>query len=205
MNAIKNNLLKQTPITSYLVVIVLTLIIAWLVFKSCGAKPTEITTSNDLILTEIKAIGKLELTHLSIKDVIEHTIKRNYLPDSRLLMVVVGESAGCIDLTKITQDKIIQQDSLVNITLPMPEICYTSINHQKSKLYNATTFIGLDNDLALSETMYQKAELLMSSDSLQQIIFEKTKENAQLILKPLLQKITHKQVELVFIGQNIKK
>ncbi len=186
---------NRSTVVPYGIIIILTLVIGYLLFKN----PSKIEeNSNNLIITEIKAIGKLELAHLSIKDVVEHTVKRDYLPDSKILMVVVGETAGCIDLTKITAEKIKLSDSVVEITLPLPEICFTAINHKQSKIYSALTFVGLDNDFLLSETIYKKAEASMKSDSLQQIVFIKTKENAAIVLKPLLEKIVQKKVILKF-------
>lgn len=194
---------KRFNIAPYLVVVVLTLIISWLLFKKCS--PTEtITETNDMSITKIQAIGKMELVKLTIKDVLEYSIKRDYLPDSKVLLVVSGEIAGCIDLTKIDPKKIIHTDSLVKITLPKPEICYYKIDHQKSKIYNATTYFMLDNELALTQLVYKKADKYFQSDSLNQIVFKQTEENAQKILKPLLESITQKKVTLNFDKSAIK-
>ncbi len=194
---------KRSNITSYLVVIALTLTISLLLLKNCSPKET-VTETNDIAITKIQAIGKMELVKLNIKDVLEYSIKRDYLPDSKILLVVSGEIAGCIDLTKIDAKKIIHTDSLIKITLPKPEICYYKIDHQKSKIYNATTYFMLDNELALTQLVYKRAENYFKSDSLNQIVFKETELNAQKILKPLLESITKKRVEVSFDKSMIK-
>lgn len=195
--------LKKINFTPYLIVIVLTLIIGWLLFRK--SSPSEETTiTNDMTITKIQAIGKMELVKLTIKDVLEYQIKRDYLPDSKVLLVVAGEMAGCIDLTQIKSTQISNKDSLIEITLPNPEVCYYKIDHQKSKIYNATTYYLLDNELELTQQVYKMAEAYFASDSLTQIVNHETELNAEKILKPLLEGITHKKVILLFDKKTIK-
>ena len=196
-------LLKKLNILPYLVIILLTLIVAWFLFRH--TKPNEvISETNDISVTKIQAIGKMELVKMTIKDVLEYNIKRDYLPDSRILLVVSGEIAGCIDLTKLETKNIILNDSILQITLPNPEICYYKIDHQKSKIYNATTYYMLDDEAKLTQLVYQKAENYFKSDSLNRIVFKETELNAQKVLKPILESITHKKVILNFNKKNIK-
>lgn len=193
---------KKINLAPYLIVVVLTIILSWFLFHSKSEEKT--IETNDIAITEIKAIGKMELVKLNVKDVLEYTIKRDYLPDSKVLLVVSGEIAGCIDLTKVNSSQIVHKDSSVRITLPKPEICYSKIDHQRSKIYNATTYFLLDNELALTQLVYKRAESYFQSDSINQIVFKQTEENAQKILKPLLEKIAGKQVELGFEKNAIK-
>lgn len=195
--------LKRFNLVPYLVVIVLTLVIGWFLFRK--SEPNETTTeSNDISITKIQAIGKMELVKMNIKDVLEYSIKRDYLPDSRVLLVVSGEIAGCIDLTKLNLNAINFNDSVINIVLPNPEICYYKIDHQKSRIYNATTYFMLDNESLLTQLVYKKAENYFKSDSLNKIVFNETEVNAQKVLKPILENITRKKVELTFNKSVIK-
>jgi hypothetical protein len=129
----KISALRHFSITPYLVVIILTLIIGWFLFRPDEAS-TNITETNDMAVTKIQAIGRMELVKLTIKDVLEYNIERDYLPDSKVLLVVSGEMAGCIDLAKIQKDQITVEDSVVHIVLPKPEICYYKIDQQKTRI-----------------------------------------------------------------------
>jgi hypothetical protein len=184
-------------VLSYIIVIICSLFIGWFLFgKKTSSETTEV--SNNIAIDKIQAIGKLELVQLNVKDVIEYTIKRDYLPNSRMLIMINGEMAGCIDLQKIDSSRILQfKDSLI-LTLPAPEVCYTKINHDKSKVYNATTYLWLDNETELVETLYKKADAYFSSDSMQNIIRIETRKNAPQVLIPLLEGISQKKVILKF-------
>lgn len=196
-------LLKKINVMPYVVIIILTLVVGWFLFRS--SSPSETTTeTNDIAITKIQSIGKLETVKLNIKDVLEYNIKRQYLPDSKVLLVVSGEIAGCIDLHKIQTQHIQVSDSVITVELPQPEICYYKIDHQKSKIYNATTYFLLDNETALTQLVYQKAENYFNSDSLKTIVFKETEINAEKALKPLLENLTHKTVRLIFNKKSIK-
>lgn len=184
-------------IISYLLVIAITLFTAWILFaKKPFDEVAEIT--NDAAITKIQAIGKLELVQINIKDVLEYTIKRDYLPDSRMLIMVNGEMAGCVDLQKISDEDITETNDTVFIKLPAPEVCYTKINHSKSKVYNASTFSWLDNETQMVESLYKKADAYFASDSIKTIIVSETKKNAPTILVPLFENISNKKVILLF-------
>ena len=190
-------MLQKINFMPYVIIVLLTLVIGWFLFRK--SEPSEtITETNELAITKIQAIGKMELVKLSIKDVLEYNIKRKYLPDSKVLLVVSGEIVGCIDLTKIKTENIQQNDSAITITLPMPEICYHKIDHQKSKIYNATTYYLLDNEMTITQEVYKKAEHYFTSDSLKTIVFKETEKNVETMLKPLLESLTKKTVILNF-------
>lgn len=195
--------LRSVSITPYLVVILLTLIIGWFLFRP-DKETTKVTETNDMAVTKIQAIGRMELAKLTIKDVLEYTIERDYLPDSKVLLVVSGEMAGCIDLTKIRKDQISVKDSVVHIILPKPEICYYKIDQQKTRIYNATTYFLLDNEALITQLAYKRAENYFKSDSLNQIVYMETEANVQTMLKPLLESMTQKKVELEFDKRAIK-
>ncbi|MDB5272102.1 MAG: hypothetical protein JWO58_469 [Chitinophagaceae bacterium] len=182
-------------IVSYLIVIALSLVAGWFLF---GKKTfqEESTITNDAAITKIQAIGKLELVQLNIKDVLEYKIKRDYLPDSRMLIMVNGEMAGCVDLQKISDSDISETKDTLTLLLPAPEVCYTKINHNKSKVYNASTFSWLDNETEMVESLYKKADAYFASDSIKSIIVAETKKNAPTILVPLLENISNKKVVL---------
>lgn len=182
-------------VLSYIIVIVLTLFIGWFLFGK-KSTPTEVIINHDIAITKIQAIGKLELVKLNVKDVLEYNVKRDYLPDSKMLIMINGEMAGCIDLQRIDSTDIKQFKDSIVINLPQPEVCYTKINHQKSKVYNASTYLWLDNETELVETLYKKADAYFSSDSMKAIITLETKKNAPNVLIPLLENLSQKKVVL---------
>lgn len=153
----------------------------------------------DVMIEKIIAMGKLELVKYAMKDVIEQKEVRAILPDKRVLFVAVGEVTGCIDLTKLQKKDIVQvgQDS-VTIVLPDPEICYVKLDHQKSKVYDVSGTWFQDDTKDMVEGIYKIAEQRLLKNAADMQILSKTKQNALLIFKPMLENISGKKVTITF-------
>src|SRR5690606_36180580 len=134
----------------------------------------------------------------SMKDVIEKKEVRRFLPDERVIFVAVGEVVGCIDLTKVSKNDIRFNNDSLTLYLPQPEICYVKINHKASKVYDISGVCFPSDTKDLVEGIYKIAEqkLLMNAREMQ--LMQKTKENATLIFKPLVENLSNKKVEILF-------
>ena len=154
--------------------------------------------SDDVMIEKITNMGKLELVKYSMKDVIEKKIIRPILPDKRILFVAVGEVVGCIDLTKVNKSDIVSSADSVTITLPKPEICYSKLDHQRSKVYDLSgVWLPADRQ-AMIEDIYKLAEQKIVQNASEMNVLGKTKENATLIFKPMLENISGKKVGILF-------
>ena len=159
---------------------------------------TKTEINEDIMVNKIISMGKLELVKYSMKDVIEKKQVRRLLPDERILFVAVGEVAGCIDLTKVSKDDMkIEKDSLT-LFLPQPEICYTKIDHQKSKVYDVSGAWFPSDAKDMVEDIYKIAEQRLTVSAREMKILEKTKENAETIFKPLVENLSGKKVGIRF-------
>ncbi|MBC7743666.1 MAG: DUF4230 domain-containing protein [Flavobacterium sp.] len=160
---------------------------------------TRTELSDDVMIEKITAMGKLELVKYTMKDVLERKEIRTFLPDKKILFVAAGEVAGCIDLTKVKRSDIIPygSDSLT-IRLPAPEICYFKLDHQRSKVYDVSGVLFPDDSKDMVEGIYKIAEQKILQNARDQDILGKTKENANLIFKPMLENISGKKVGVVF-------
>ena len=178
------------------IVILLIIIILAYVKLSIFSSKTEM--NEDVMVEKIISMGKLELVKYSMKDVIEKKEIRTFLPDKRILFVAVGEVTGCIDLTKVKKSDVNLQTDSVTIYLPKPEICYTKLDHQKSRVYDISgSWFPLDTK-NLVEGIYKVAEQQILKNAQQMGILKKTEENAELIFKPFLENITGKKVTVKF-------
>ncbi|MBO9639039.1 MAG: DUF4230 domain-containing protein [Siphonobacter aquaeclarae] len=162
----------------------------WLSF---GDTP-EISSNHSLVLKEITSLGKLELVRYNFRDVVDQQITRQYLPDAKALLIIQGEAVGCLDLTHMTvADLGESRDSLI-IRLPDPEICVARVDHSKSKVYN-TEFAFTDEALLIEEA-FKKAETQVAQSAIDMGILDQTKQNAEKILRPMLEKVSGKKVLL---------
>jgi hypothetical protein len=151
-------------------------------------------TTHAVVLQQIQTLGKLELVRYNFKDIIEHEQMREWLPNPQTVLVVQGMAVGCIDLTKISLSDITSETETIVVHLPNPEICSYQIDHSKSKVYS-TSFAFME-EAQLIDQAYQKAEAQIQKSAIEMGILTQTQQNAEKILKPLLEKITNKKVAL---------
>ncbi|MEJ7779480.1 MAG: DUF4230 domain-containing protein [Daejeonella sp.] len=160
---------------------------------------TRTELNEDVMVEKIVSMGKLELVKYSMKDVLEKKEIRNILPDKRILFVAVGEVTGCIDLTKLKKSDIVASGSdSVTIFLPKPEICYVKLDHQQSKVYDVSGAWFPGDSKNMVEDIYKIAEQKILENAAKQNILGKTRENAKLIFKPMLENISGKMVGIEF-------
>ncbi|RDV14148.1 DUF4230 domain-containing protein [Pontibacter diazotrophicus] len=157
----------------------------------------EVVVNYNTVLTSVEDMGRMELVRYNFKDVVEYekTVNR-FIPNSKLVLIVSGEAVGCVDFAKITQADIqFQGDTLVQVALPAPEICYYKVDHSKSKVFSKENTYFQDAELV--EEGYKYAEQNVKRAALNSGILRQTTENAEKILKPMLEEITGRRVVLV--------
>jgi len=159
---------------------------------------TRTEINEDVMIEKITNMGKLELVKYSMKDVIEKKVTRTLLPDKRILFVAVGEVVGCIDLTKVTKEDIVSTADSVNVLLPNPEICYSKLDHQRSKVYELSGVWSPTDRQVMIEEIYKLAEQKILQNAREMDVLGKTKENATIIFKPILENISGKKVGIRF-------
>jgi len=183
-----------------ILVIVLSIILSiflWEKFKNFSLFAVkDIQTTHNLVLKEMTVLGKLELSNFSFRDVIEQELVRDYLPNPKAILIVQGEAIGCLDLTKIKPEDIASKDDTLIVHLPDPELCSYRIDHSKSKIYDIE--YAFMNEQSLINEAYTRAEAKIKQSALEMGILEQTKKNAELVLKPLLERISGKKVVLQF-------
>jgi hypothetical protein len=174
-------------------------IFIWRSFKEAllGKPREEVQVSHNTVLNKIENLGRMELVRYNFKDVVEY--KKEYsrwLPDSRSVLIVTGEAVGCIDMSQVKAGDVqFTNDTTITISLPEPEICYFKIDHSKSRvLHMENTYF---QDAELVEEGYKFAEQNVRRAALNAGILEQTAQNADKILKPMLEGLTGKRILLV--------
>lgn len=162
----------------------------------------QVTVTHNTVLTQVEALGKLELVRYRFKDVVEYkkTSKYPFLPDAKAALIVGGEAVGCVDMRKIRpQDVTFEGDSVVRVVLPAPELCTFQVNHNQSRVFSTqNTFF---QDAQVVDEAYRYAEAQVRRSALQSGILAETQRNAQQILVPMLRTLTGRRV---IIGQPLQ-
>lgn len=154
------------------------------------------STTHAVVLQEIHELGKLELVRYNFKDIIEHEVIRQWIPmfNPKTALIVQGTAIGCLDLTKIALSDIKDETETIIIFLPEPELCSYQIDHSKSKVYS--TEFAFWEEAQLVDEAYRQAETQIQKSAIEMGILKQTQQNAEKLLKPLLEKITRKKVLL---------
>lgn len=160
------------------------------------------------VVEKVEAMGKMQLVRYQISDAVEYVKPSGsrFVPDAKVMLIVAGEAIGCVDLAKVKPTDLVVTDSLVTLTVPQPELCVFKVDHQKSRVYD-TKFTRITGETKIIDDAFKKAETQIKNAALENGILEETKKNAQLILKPMLEQLTGKKVNLVFElpKENIEK
>jgi hypothetical protein len=152
--------------------------------------------SHSSVVEKIESIGKLELVKMSIKDIVEHNIERQWMPNAKAVLIIQGEAVGCIDMQKIKQENIFLSGDSLSIKLPVPEIAYCKINHEKSKIYDMTN--AFMSGAEIVDEAYRDAEKQLEKTVLEVGILEQTKANAVLFFNAFFQSLGFKAVHIDF-------
>lgn len=161
-----------------------------------------ITVTHNTVLEKVESLGRMELVRYQFKDVVEYKKSTyRFLPDAKVALIVVGNAVGCLDLRQVRpQDVVLEGDSVLRLALPEPELCVWQVDHAKSKVYSVEN--GFFQDAELVDAGYKYAEANVRTAALQSGILAQTTQNAELILRPMLETMTGRRVVLTRQMQN---
>ncbi len=166
--------------------------------RSCNLiDPDRPVTDHNIIVEKVVGMGKMELVQYQFQDLVAHEIIKDWWPDPKVLLFVKGEAVGCVDFTKIDSAAITHVgDSVLILRLPQPEICYTRIDHDSSKVFD--TQYTFWEEAEMVEEAYKQAEKEILHAALKGQIIENAKKQAELVLKPTLEALTGREIHLQF-------
>lgn len=183
-------------------------LLTWMLLKDSlsferieGAKETY----QNILLNRVEQMGKLELVRYSFQEVTEikkgsdtydlKLFKYKPLPDAKAVLISQGTATGCIDLSSLQAEDLTEDGDTLYIQLPLPELCYFKIDLEKSRIYDLqVTYLDEEDRKQFVQELYRVAEEEIKSAAMKTGILAQTKENAQLILKPLFEGIAGKPV-----------
>ena len=198
--------MNPTRLARRLVPLLFLAALGWFLWKKIGpalaalnplVQEPRVRVTHNTVLTQVEALGKLELVRYRFKDVVEYKRANRLalLPDAKVALVVGGEATGCLDLRKIRpQDVVLEGDSVVRVFLPAPELCGFQVRHDQSRVFSTEN--GFFQDADLVDEGYKYAEAQVRTAALQSGILAETQRNAQQLLGPLLHTLTGRRVVL---------
>ena len=183
---------------------------------SSSKKDYQHVFDSTVILQEVENLGKLELVKYNFREVFEYRrlsngkiienallSNSNYNPDLSVVLVASGEAVGCIDLANLELSDITLKSDSILIVLPEPELCYHKLDLENTKIISfsreswwSRLFSDEKERNDVLQIAYQKAEKRLEQAAIESGIYSSTNINASLVLKPMLENMTGKHVEI---------
>ena len=173
----------------------------------------EIRTTT-IIMERIEELGKLELVKYNFREIYDYQaisegkVRGNtafkvyeYSPDLKVALIASGEAVGCIDLRNMDLENIrITKDTLF-FRIPEPELCYHKLDMENTRVYDfersgfwSNIFPDDEEVTRAVDEAYREAENQIRISAIESGILDQTAVNAEKVLKPILEKISGRQV-----------
>lgn len=189
---------KFLPLGILIILLALIALIIYLVKSGPKNEPTIV--SHTIVVQQIEEMGKLEVVKYNIQDMMEYEKKRQWLPNSKATLKIVGEVIACVDLTAIGEDDVVTKGDSVSILLPLPEICHYKIDHSRSRVYNME--YGLWETAEIVEDAYKQAEDQIYQQAKNMGIEKESRENTIKVLTPILRAMGFTKIYIGFKSPN---
>lgn len=132
--------LKILKILSYIVIF---LVVAYgaLYFISSVSKPdTMIRLDQAAVITEMQSLAKLETASFTIEKIIEGGVQgntfQNILYGDKILLIAHANVVAGFDLSKLNPELVEVKGTKLQITLPAPEILYSRLDNDQTRVYD---------------------------------------------------------------------
>ncbi len=164
-------------------------------------KPTPtIIISPITIIRDIRSLARLETIQYTVEKVI--TAEKNLgtfspLFGDKLIFVAHGQVIAGIDLAKMGADDVEIIDGVVWVTLPEPEVFVSSLNSEKSYVYDRETGLLTKGDINLKSSARVEAEKAIKQAALDDGILEMARLNGESYLSRLLTDLGHPDVQFI--------
>nr|WP_297162836.1 DUF4230 domain-containing protein [uncultured Dysgonomonas sp.] len=185
---------KLIPLSLLIILLGLVALIIYLLKSGSKNEPT--ITSHTMVVQQIEEMGKLEVVKYNIQDMMEYEKVRQWLPNSKATLKIVGEVIACVDLTIVGENDIVTSGDSISLMLPLPEICHYKIDHSRSRVYNME--YGLWESAEIVEDAYKNAEQQIYQQAQNMGIEKESRENTIKVLTPIFRAMGFTKIYIGF-------
>lgn len=185
-SSLSASLFKYVKLT-LLILLLLTLIIVGLMII-----PPLIKTQNDTtaVVQEIRALNKWETASFTIEKVIDQGNSGNmfqqFLFGDKILLIAHGEAVAGFDLSTLSPNDVHIQGNSITVTLPKPQIIYTRLDNDKTRVYDRQQGLLTQPDKNLESNARVSAEKAIQAAACSDNILTVASDNARKEISTLL-------------------
>jgi hypothetical protein len=160
--------------------------------------------SAPMVVEKVQRLNRLETVVYSLDTVVEGNESNPVLPDAlagdRLLMIVHGQTIAGVDLSQLKPESVqISEGSdgrSIKLTLPPSQVFLTTIDNEKSRVYQRDTGIFVKADPNLETQVRNKAQNQLQQAALSDGVLDAAAKNAQSTVTAMLEGLGFEHVEV---------
>lgn len=173
---------KLNPFIAFGITLVIIVLLITLFFKNpFGIPGISIDTSRTSVVKEIQELNRLETASFTIEKIIEGgqqgNIFQNLLFGDRILLIAHGKVIAGVDMSNITEEDVNFSGQTLEINLPAPEIFSSTLDNEKTSVYDRQQGLLGGNDDLESEAR-RAAESSIRDAACEAGILDEARENA---------------------------
>lgn len=152
------------------------------------------------VIQGVRSLARLETIQYSVEKVITAETNQGpfgFLFGDRLILVAHGIVIAGVDLEKLTPEDLQVRGGTLYVDLPDPEIFLTTLDNDKSYVYNRDTGLLTHGNINLETEARRAAETEIEKAALQDGILEQANQNAENYLSRLLEDLGYPAVIFV--------
>lgn len=152
------------------------------------------------IIHDVRELARLETVSYTVEKVITAETRQGpfgFLFGDRLILIAHGIVVAGVDLAQLMPDDLQLKNGVLYVELPAPEIFLTTLDNQKSYIYNRDTGVFTHGDVNLETSARRAAEEEIGEAALEDGILERARINAESYLYQLLRELGY--YEVIFV------
>ena len=152
------------------------------------------------IINEVQSLARLETIRYTVEKVVTAEVNQGVLGPlfgDRLLFVAHGYVIAGIDMSKIKPEDLWLTGEMLNVRLPATEVLVTTLDNDKSYVYDRVTGLFTRGDPTLETQVRQVAEQEILKAAIGDGILEQGTTNAQTYLRWFFESLGYVQINFI--------
>ncbi len=154
--------LKTLKALIYMVALFVIVYVILYAVSSISKPETRIRLDQAAVITKVQALSKLETSSFTIEKIIEAGVQgntfQNILYGDKILLIAHATVVAGFDLSKIDMTLVKIQGEKLEITLPAPEILYSKLDNDQTRVYDRKLGLLTKGDAGLESKARTAAE-----------------------------------------------
>ena len=154
------------------------------------------------VVESIRALNRWETASYSVDTVIDKGTGGNKIQQllfaDKILLVAHGEAVGGFDLASLSTDAVNIQGTNITVTLPKPQLLYTKLDNDKTKVYDHQQgLLVLQPDITLESQARSAAESAIQTSACTEGLLTTASDTARKELTILLKGLHFTTITLI--------